>query len=167
MGVRTLAMLTDHQIDRVWQNMLGAETRALYFGDLAASYTRRKQWITGVSFFCSSGAAAAIVARAPTWVPLLLSVIVAVNAAYAMAVNLEARIATMAKLHAAWAALAASYDQLWNHVRDDGAEEQFEQLVAREREASELAVSSAPYDEQRMGKWQDRVIAMYHLDRAA
>ena len=39
-------MLTDDQINRVWQNMLAAEARSLYFGDLGSRYTRRKQWIT-------------------------------------------------------------------------------------------------------------------------
>ena len=54
-------MLTDDQIKRVWENMLAAEARSLYFGDLAARYTRRKRVITGASFFLSSGAAATLV----------------------------------------------------------------------------------------------------------
>jgi len=48
-------MLSEAQIKRVWDNMLAAETRALYFGDLASRYTRQKQWIAGISFFLSSG----------------------------------------------------------------------------------------------------------------
>ena len=48
-------MLNDHQITSVWEHLLAAETRALYFGDLTSRYTAQKQWITGVSFFLSSG----------------------------------------------------------------------------------------------------------------
>jgi hypothetical protein len=58
--------------------MLAAETRALYFSDLATGYASQKQWITGLSFFLSSGAAATIIGRAPAWLPVVLSVVTAV-----------------------------------------------------------------------------------------
>ena len=79
-------MLSEAQIKRVWGNMLAAETRALYFGDLASRYTHQKQWITGISFFLSSGAAASIISKAPAWIPLVLALIVAASTACAMAV---------------------------------------------------------------------------------
>ena len=47
-------MHNEFQTNLVWENMLAAETRSLYFGDLATRYTRRKQCITGSSFFLSS-----------------------------------------------------------------------------------------------------------------
>ena len=77
-------VLNEFQIGRVWDNMLAAETRALYFADLASRYTRRKQWITGVSFFLSSGAAATLIGKAPPWVPIVLSIIVSVASAYSL-----------------------------------------------------------------------------------
>lgn len=160
-------MLTDYQLGRVWEHMLAAETRALYFGDLASSFTRRKQWITGVSFFFSSGAAAAIVAKAPAWMPLVLAIVVAATTAYAIAVGLDAKIATLVKLHSAWAQIATQFEQLWNDPTDEHAPAQFDALIAREREPSDLAVTAAPNDEKRIGKWQDRVMAMRHLHTPA
>jgi hypothetical protein len=65
--------------------MLAAEARALYFADLASSYTRRKQLITGVSFFLSSGAAATLLGKVPSWIPLILPTAVALTNAYSMA----------------------------------------------------------------------------------
>ena len=53
-------MLNEFQQTKAWEGLLNAEARSLYFGDLASRYTRHKQWITGVSFFFSSGAAATI-----------------------------------------------------------------------------------------------------------
>jgi len=50
-------MLNEFQRTQVWEDLLAAETRALYFGDLASRYTHQKQWITGLSFFFASGAA--------------------------------------------------------------------------------------------------------------
>ena len=90
-------MLTEFQINLVWENMLAAEARSLYFGDLACRYTRWKQIITGGSFFLSSGAAAAVIGKLPLWVPVILTLGVAAATAYSMAVNLDGKIWTMGK----------------------------------------------------------------------
>jgi hypothetical protein len=156
-------MLNDDQRTRVWQNMLAAEARALYFADLTSSYTMRKQWITGISFLLSSSAAATIVGSAPSWVPVLLALAVAGATAYSVALNLDGRIRTMAKLHSSWNQIAVLYDRLWNHTDDSDAEDEFSKILEKEREPSELAALSAPNDEKRMEKWLNRVFAMYHL----
>jgi uncharacterized protein (DUF1697 family) len=156
-------MLTEFQTTRVWENMLAAEARALYFGDLATRYTSRKQWITGASFFLSSGAAATIIAKSPMWVPLALALISALATAYAMAVNLDRRIATMAKLHSAWNQIATEYDHLWSHTNDEDAETQLATIMEKEKEPSELATTDAPNDQKLLAQWQDRVFSLYHL----
>jgi len=94
-------VLNEFQQGKVWAGLLSAEARSLYFGDLASAYTRKKQWINGASFFLSSGAAASIIGKSPPWVPLTLAITSALSMAYAMAVSLDRRIATMAKLHSA------------------------------------------------------------------
>jgi len=160
-------VLSEQQIAHVWENMIAAETRALYFADLAASYTRRKQWITGLTFFLSSGAAVALLAKAPTGVPVVFALIVAAASAYTIAVNLDGKIATMAKLHTAWQVIATQYDQLWNHTWAEDAEGVFYRIVERECDPSELAVAAAPNDEARMAQWQDRVFALRHLNTPA
>jgi hypothetical protein len=73
----------------------------------------------------------------------------------------------MAKLHSAWNQIATLYDHLWNHTNDSDAEEQLGKILEREREPSELAVLSAPNDEKRLEKWENRVFAMYHLQSPA
>jgi len=156
-------MLTDFQRTQVWENMLAAETRSLYFGDLASRYTRQKQWITGLSFFFSSSAAASLIGKAPEFVPIVLSLAVAGMTAYSIAVGLDRRIATMAKLHSAWDRIAQEYNRLWNHTTGDDAENRFEQILEMSREPSDLATTDAPNDQKLLGQWQDRVFAMYHL----
>ncbi|MGA6980709.1 MAG: hypothetical protein WBZ11_04075, partial [Candidatus Sulfotelmatobacter sp.] len=100
--------------------------------------------ITGISFFLSSGAAASIISKAPAWIPLMLALIVAASTAYAMAVNLDGKIATMIKLHSAWSVIATKYDNLWNHTYGEDAEDQLHQIVQSEREPSEIATTDAP-----------------------
>jgi uncharacterized membrane protein len=156
-------VLNEFQTTRVWENMLAAETRSLYFGDLAFRYTRVKQWITGLSFFLSSGAAATLIGKAPGWVPIVLSLVVAVITAYSMAVGLDRKVSTMAKLHSSWNRIAQEYSRLWNHTSDDDAEEQMEKIVRLAVEPSELATTDAPNDQKLLGQWQDRVFSFYHL----
>lgn len=160
-------MLTEYQVSCVWENMLSAETRAFYFGDLGIRYTRRKQWITGIAFFLQSGVVATLAARAPTWTPLLLGLIGVALSAYAIAVNLDGKANTMTKLYAAWHGIALQYEQLWSHTWADDAEDQFTAIVARERDPSELAIGNAPYDKRRLSQWQDHVLAMHHVQTAA
>jgi hypothetical protein len=160
-------MLNEYQVRRVWDNMIAAETRALYFGDLASHYTFRKQWITGVSFLLSSGAAAAIIAKTPPLIPALLALVVAAASAYSIATGLDGRVRTMAKLHSTWNEIATLYDRLWNHTGDSDAERQLANIIEREREPSEMALLFAPNDESRLDKWECRVFAMRGLGRPA
>ncbi len=89
--------------------------------------------------------------------------IVAVGNAYAMAVNLDRRIATMAKLHSSWSEIATEYYFLWNHTQDEDAEYRLNSVIEREKGPSELGVSEAPNDQKLLGKWQQQVFASYHL----
>ena len=159
-------MLTESQIDQVWERKLGAEVRSLYFADFASRYSRRKQAITFVTFFLSSGAAATLIGKAPSWVPIVLSVTVAILTAYSVALGLERLVRTMAKLHYSWNQIATDYDRLWNHTYEDQAESQFEELLRRERDLSELATTEAPNNQKIMGEWQDHVFRQYHLNDA-
>jgi hypothetical protein len=159
-------MLTEPQISDVWEGQVSAEVRSLYFGDLASVYTRRKQWITGLSFFLSSGAAATLIAKLPVWVPIVLSMIVALITAYSVAVNLDSKIRTMAKLHYAWNQIGNDYRRLWNHTYSEEAESEFADLQRRELELSELATTDAPNEPKRMLRWQDQVFKLHRLEIA-
>jgi len=159
-------VLTREQSDDVWESQLFAEVRSLYFGDLASVYATRKQWITGLTFFFSSGAAATLIAKLPVWCPIILSTIVAVMTAYAVAVNLDSKIRTMAKLHYAWNQIGNDYRRLWHHHYSEEAEAELADLQRRETEISELAATDAPNDPKRMERWEDQVFKLHRLEAA-
>src|ERR1700693_1971400 len=121
LGRIIFAMLTESEANRVWERMVEAEVRSLYYADLASRFTARKQVITGTSFFFSSGAAATLIGRLPTWVPAVLSVAGAIVTAYSIAVSLDRRIGALTKLHRQWNSLFADYERRWNHWSDAGA----------------------------------------------
>jgi hypothetical protein len=70
----------------------------------------------------------------------------------------------MAKLHSAWSQIAGDYFRLWNHTGDEDAEDQLAGIMERERQPSELAITSAPNDTKLLSKWEDHVLRMYHLE---
>lgn len=148
--------LTEHQAARIWEERAEAEVRSLYFADLAASDVRLKQIINGVSFFLSSGAAATVVAKLPSAIPVGLALVAALAMAYSIAVNLDKRAAALVKLHCQWNHLSMDYEGLWNHWYEDGAEETLRGLQKRASEASELGIEM-PYKENLIEKWSSRV----------
>ena len=156
-------MLSEGQITSVWEKQLAAEVRSLYFGELASRYTRQKQWISGLSFLLASGAAATVIAKAPSWLPILLSCLTAVISAYSVAVGLDASTRTMSKLQFSWGELATAYEALWNTTYADDAPQQFALLAARENDLSSQASTDAPNNQERLAYWQDQVFRQHHL----
>ena len=153
-------MLTESETKRVWERMAEAEVRSLYFADLASRYSKRKQIITGVSFFLSSGAAATLIGKLPPSVPLVLSLVVAIVTAYSMAIGLDRRIKMLSDLHSQWNMLNAEYEHLWNHWQDDDAASILDDLLRKAREASELG-TEMPYDEDLIKQWSTKVYSRY------
>ncbi len=159
-------MLNDLQIGAVWERQIAAETRALYFAELASTYTRQKQVISGASFFLASGAAATLIARAPAWVAIVLSCITAAITAYSIARGLDGATRTMAKFQFSWSELAAGYEALWNTTYQDDAVSRLEQLVSKENELSSQASTEAPNNQERLSYWQEQVFKQHHLTAA-
>lgn len=156
-------MLNEHQTNSVWQGLISAETRALYFADLAHTYTVRKQWISGLSFFLSSAVAVSLLAKVSNVDALMVAAFgVGIMNAYSIAVGLDRKIATMVKLHSSWRDIATDYGELWGHPDDNDTQHKLNDIVKREREPSELAATDAPNKERLMAKWMDRVVASYH-----
>jgi hypothetical protein len=159
-------LLTADQIDAVWEGQLSSEIRSLYFSDLANLYSARKQWITGLTFFLSSGAVVTLFSHLPVVLPIAFSLTIALMTAYSVAVNLDAKIRTMAKLHYGWSQVANDFRRLWNHTYAEDAELELRDLEKRTLELSELATTEAPNDPKRMSHWQDRVVQLYRLEAA-
>lgn len=160
-------MLTEQETNRVWENMVESEVRSLYFADLAASYTRRKQILTYVSFFLSSGAAATIAARMPEVLPLILASTSAFLMAYSIAVGLDGKAANMEKLHSGWNQLADAYERLWNHWYEEGAATEYAHLRNRSSDLSQMAVKEGPYNKGLIEKCTETVYARYERPAAA
>lgn len=117
-------MLSESQIKRVWEAMLGAEIRANYFAELAGKYQKRQRWATWGSLILSSGAAATVIANLPenwVWVRYVLVLGTAGLSAYSVAMNNQKFAVDSADLHARWNKLAKDYESIWENVYTDDA----------------------------------------------
>jgi hypothetical protein len=92
-------MLTEAQSQTAWKGQLAAEVRSLYFADLTSWYALQKQVITFSTFFLSSGAVVTLIGKFDPWVAIMFSVLVALMAAYSMALGIDRKVATMSGLH--------------------------------------------------------------------
>ena len=156
-------MLTEAQANSAWQKMAEAEVRALYFGELANRYSRRKQWITGISLFLSSGAAITVLREAgpiSLWLAAAMSLVVAALMAYSISGALDEKVPAMAKLHSSWDHLANEYERLWQRWYEPDAEDKLEALQQRARDLSEAGVR-APYKIDRVDHWGRFVYSRY------
>ena len=141
--------------------MAEAEVRALYFGDLASRYARRKQWIVAVAFVLSSGAAITALGQAtPIWFPGILGLAVAALTGYSIGFNLDDRVLALARLHSGWNHLADDYERLWNRWYEGDAERFLLELQRRARELSESG-TKAPYQQERIEYWEQHVFSRY------
>lgn len=151
-------MLTEQEKELVQRKALESEVRSLYFAELAAKYTKIRQIISGVTFFLSSGAASTLAAKLPSWIPLLLSTVLAVLTAYSLAVSLDRKVTSLSKLHSQWNHIQADFEMLLDHFKDDDANDILQDLQRRCRDASENGLEM-PYNEHLIQKWTTFVVS--------
>ena len=107
--------------------------------------------------------AATLIAKMPVWIPIVRSTTVAIMTAYAVAVNLDSKIRTMAKLHYAWTQIGNGHKRLWKHVYSEAAANELEDFRRREHEMSQVSMSEAPNDSRRLSQWQEQVFELHYM----
>lgn len=157
-------MLVEEQVRDVWKKLIDAETRTYYFGDLAGFYFRQKQIVTFLSLFLSCSAVGTVLLKAPTWITAMMSMVVALAAAYALAFDLDQKTRIMAALNHSWAEVASGYERIWESPYNAESEALYSQLEETVRDL--MAMIEAPKDQKRMAKWKDRVLELRNVKEA-
>lgn len=126
----------------VWEKMLAAQMRALYFGDLVTRYQRTDRALAALLLLLTSGAAAALIAKLPNdlhWLTAGLALAAAAVSVWRILARYPDQAAGAADLHLHWNRLAANYEKLWNSLYAEDAEMKLEQLQARGQELSKAS----------------------------
>ncbi len=153
-------MLSEAQIKRVWEGMLGAEIRASYFAELVERANKEQRLLTWATLLMSSGAVgAALVQLSPDY--SFLRIVLPVGAGGASLFSLARanpkRAIDAADLHMRWSRLALEYEKLWENVYADDAASKLDTLSGQAIEVSK-ASTSFPNEPGRMRKWEHHVI---------
>ncbi|MBI3770600.1 MAG: hypothetical protein HY271_19190 [Deltaproteobacteria bacterium] len=154
-------MLSQAQIQRVWEGMLLAEMRALYFADLATQYNARQRHATWTTLVASSAAFASIIAHVPPeygWIRVAATFFTAVLSGYSLAMQVQRRAVEASDLHYRWNQVGREYSAIWENVE---ASDAFERLQKADTAVAELSKVSLqlPYRKSLMEKWQRHVEA--------
>ncbi len=158
--------MTPDQAGRVWEKMLEAKVRSLYCADMASRRTKRKQWILGLSFVLSSGAAVTAFGGLAPWVPATLAILVAALTGYSIAASLDQSILALSRLHGSWNQLQNEYERLWCRWYEDHADNRFEGLPHRVSELSETASTGSPWKPDVMSEWERVVYSRLSVESA-
>jgi hypothetical protein len=150
-------MLNEIQRKRLWEDLLLAEARAYYFGDLATRYHRAQQILTCITLILSSGAmVTAVAAIGYTWIAPLLALAASGLTFYSLVAQNHKREADAADLHMRWSRLARSYERLWEDMYAADALTRLNALEDSDPDLSKPAFG-LPWDRKRMRRWQEHV----------
>ena len=158
--IMNLGMLSETQQKRVWEGMLEAEIRANYFADHSSHLHSRQRLATWATLLLSSGAAVSVLASLPadySWIRIVLTFATAGISAYSVAMQNQKFAVDAAELHLRWNRLAKDYENIWENVYADDAEDRLRVLDER---ASEISKAATPfgYRKRAMLRWEEHVV---------
>lgn len=157
--------LSQAQIQRVWEGMLGAEIRSNYFAELVLRFNTEQKLLTWLTLFLSSGALVTILASIPanySWIRPILAALAAGTSLYSVVRQNQKSAVDATNLHAKWLRLASRYTELWENLYRQDAEDKLRELTTLAEDAS-VAGNVLPNDEARMLKWENYVLAHHGL----
>ncbi|HEV2962676.1 MAG TPA: hypothetical protein VG649_12675 [Candidatus Angelobacter sp.] len=154
-------MLTDFQVNDLWQQWLSAETRALYFAEMGRRYNLLQNLLTWATLLLTSGATAALISN---WIPQnyawtkpLVTALAAALSLVTLVMQNPKKYSDCADLHFKWNRLAEEYKNLWNATYADSAASTLTRLNEKAAEISKAGIW-IKYKKQTLLKWEDHVL---------
>ena len=156
--------LSRFEEETLWQNMLGAETRADYFAELSSRYRRFQFRISLGVLVLSSGAffslVTSIIPPSLQWIKPFLAFCTAFLSAWSLLARNENKANETADLHLRWQNLALDYKHVWCDVTQENAGDRLREIEKQEAALSKSG-TSFPNDKKLLALCQDNV-AMHH-----
>ena len=161
--------LSDFEQTRLWESLIGAETRSQYFAVLVQRLRVRQRWLTIGSLVLSSSAAIALLTSVlPTygWAKGLLALASAILSAISLVSSNEKNAIESADLSYRWQSLGFQYQQLWANMYAEDAPEILQRLQEEEAKVSKTS-TALPNDVRLMTKAEENVTMHYQSRLAA
>lgn len=158
-----LPALTEHQQKRLWDDLVLAEARTLYFGELATQYHNTQRWLTCGLLVASSAAVAGLLPWLPTWFAPVFSLVTAAVGIYSTVSNYQKKGLDASEISARWSRKAKAYERLWEDMYRDDVLQRLNEIEDSDPELPRAGQALGPYEKDRMVRWQDHVERMRHV----
>lgn len=148
-------MEVDKLYRRIWEEMVYANMRANFFGELVCIYQNWDKWLRLVVLILSSGSAVTALATLSMEVRLLLPLLATIASLWLFVSQYSTLSRDALELTTEWEALASQYEYLFNHIHDEGTEASFYRVFET---ADKLSSKGAKFPQRtkRLEYWEDK-----------
>jgi uncharacterized protein YhaN len=143
----------------VWEEMLYAEMRANYFGELVSQYETQDKWLRVATLVASSEAVATALPAWPTPLKLVAPIAAAGASFWLLLSQYGSKSRDAAELNAGWSSIRHDYERLWAHLDVAHAEAEYHQIYDR-ADAYSKAGTKFPNHAKRLEYWLDHASAL-------
>ena len=142
---------------RVWEEMVYANMRANYFGDLVRVYQRRDKWIRIAVWVLTSGSLASALSTWEQSAKIIFPLLAAIGTLWLLLSQYPNLSRDATDLTMSWQGIAARYERLWNNLEPSGAETTFDDIY---READSISKPGAKFPQRgkRFERWLNHSI---------
>jgi hypothetical protein len=132
---------------RAWEELVYANMRACYFGDLLRVYQQRDKWIRVIVLVLTSGSMATAMltlgeSASGHWVRILPSLFATAGSLWLLLSQYSTLSRDASDLAVAWQGISAQYETLWNDLQDPDAAAVFDRIYG---EAGKLSRQGAKF----------------------
>lgn len=163
-------MLSEFQVQDLWEQWISAETRALYFADMGRRYNLWQSALTWATLFLASGATITLVSsgipQEYAWVKPVLTAFAAALSFLSLVMQNPKKYADCADLHFKWNRLAGEYKALWNETYLDEAGSRLASLNEKAADISKAGIWIGN-KEKIMLKYENHVLEQHGVTTAA
>lgn len=137
---------------RVWEEMVYANMRANYFGDLVRVYQQRDKWIRVAVLALTSGSMAAALLTLGQSAKIVFPLLATIGSLWLLLSQYSNLSRDASDLTMSWQGIAAKYERLWNNLAESGAEATFDDIY---HEADTLSRPGAKFPQRgkRLERW--------------
>jgi hypothetical protein len=162
-------MLSEFQINDLWEQWISAETRALYFAEMGRRYSLWHNVLIWTTLLLASGATVTLISdwlpKEYAWVNPVLTALAAALSVLSIVMQNPKKYAECADLHFKWNRLAGDYKGLWNETYSDDAASILARLNEKGAEFSKTGMWIA-YKKKTLLKWENHVLQHHGIAAA-
>lgn len=162
-------MLSDFQINDLWEQWISAETRALFFAEMGRRYNFWHNAFIWTTLLLASGATVTLISdwlpNNYAWVKPALTALAAAVSFLSIVMQNPKKYAECADLHFKWNRLAGEYKALWTQTYADDAASILARLNDKGAELSKTGMWIA-YKKKILLKWENHVLQQHGIAAA-